>query len=260
MNKNVYECKKNSFILRLLNGVSGLILVIPALFIFSGCSEKEEASPARFTYETRIDFQEDKIGLFEWELLESLKTMFSGGEISWMVGKSGEVVVQEYTLMGNPFKMTEEWNEKTAEHNTYFSFLDEKLRMIRPMEEAKEKWNEIQAQVEVIEDRTRQKDFFGLGGHFAEAFYIENGDEIKISAYICRNYPMRLSFLQGLDYNPFDGAILYAEVQLGSLEIFYELKDYEPFPEDELFMKAERNEYRVIDSEWGSFFENILDF
>ncbi len=260
MNKTVYECKKNSFILRLLNGVSGLILVIPALFIFTGCSEKEEASPARFTYETRIDFQEDEMGLFEWELLESLKTMFSGGEISWMIGESGEVVVQEYTLMGKPFKMTEEWDEIAEEHNTYFSFLDEKLRIIRPMEEAKENRSDIQSQVEIIEDRTRQKDFFGLEGHFAEAFYIENGNEIKISAYICTNYTMRLSFLQGLDYNPFDGAILYAEVELGALEIVYKLKDYEPFPGEEMFMKEERDEYRIIDSEWGSFFENILDF
>ena len=260
MNKSLLNFIQKSLSWRFLTDLRGLIVLIPAFILCSGCTANDEIQTANFTYETHIDFREDEIGLFEWELLESLKTMFSEGEISWMVGESGEVVVQEYTLMGSSFKMTEEWNEKTAEHNTYFSFLDEKLRMIRPMEEAKEKRNKIQAQVEVIEDRTRRKDFFGLDGHFAEAFYIENDNEIQISAYICTDYSMRLSFLQGLDYNPFNGAILQAEVQLGSLQIVYELKEFEPFLDDELFMKAERDEYRLIDSEWGQFFENILDF
>lgn len=234
-----------------------LVFISPMLLI--QCGSRGELTEGVLEYNLSISISDGEQLDGSDELMESLSEYISSGKIKWIFSKDRELLLQNYRIMESPFTMMDIIHLEEQYHNRYISFMDQNFKVEEDYSFINRYLNELKYDLDIVEDKNHRKDFFGVEGHWVEAYSGNYDEEIRISGYICSQIPMVLTFIQGFDYNPFDGAILALKITTGGVEINYNLVNFEADIEDGVFEIADKD-YELLDDNLRNLFDGVPGF
>nr|MBS0036626.1 hypothetical protein [Saprospiraceae bacterium] len=234
-----------------------LVFISPMLFI--QCGNRGELSEGVLEYNLSMSFSDGEHLDGSDELMASLSEYISSGKIKWIFSENRELLLQHFRIMDRPFSMMDIIHLEEQYHNRYISFMDQNFKVEEDYSFIDRYLNEVSNDLDIVEDKNHTKEFFGLEGHWVEAYFANYEEEIRISGYICSQIPMKLTFIQGYEYNPFDGAILALQITTGGVAIKYQLINYEPAIDVRVFDITEEN-YELLDDNLMNLFDGVPGF
>ena len=196
------------------------VAILVSAICFSSCHDSTQPQTGKVVYTVNLvpGLGSDEAALNE---LDQLSELFQSGTIEWHFSKNGEAVIHNFQLMGEPFKMRDLIDKQSNTQTVLVEFLGEKIAFQKNEGELKRARELIQSGISHIVNREDRKEILGCDCVGFEGYYESEQQNINYSGYLCEDLEMVASFVQGLDFNPFQGALFEVNVGFGMAQIQY---------------------------------------